>query len=73
MNFPLEYPVFQFLFWFVNTAGVGGVVVALVGLGSLLSYLLVLRWISLAKQEDDASTYTYPTPALHPHEEESAS
>jgi hypothetical protein len=71
MNFPLELPIFQFLFWLVNTAGVGGFLVALVGGGSLLTYGLTLYWITRGgKDEDDTEIYTYPTPALHAHHEE---
>lgn len=70
MNFPMESPVFQFLYWLVNTAGMGGIVVLLVGGGSMLAYALTLRWIALGGQTEDRETYSYPTPALHPHEGE---
>lgn len=69
MNFPMEHPVFQFFYWLVNTPGVGSAIVALAGTGSLLFYFLTLRSIHSAKDEPGA-TYTYPTPALHQHEEE---
>lgn len=64
MNFPLHNPIFQFFYWLVNTPGVGGVVVALAGGGSLLAYGLTLRRIRAAKDEGN-ETYSYPTPALH--------
>lgn len=69
MNFPLEYPIFQFFYWLVNTPGVGSLIAALAGGGSLLYYFLTLRRIRAGKDER-GETYTYPTPALHPHEEE---
>lgn len=64
MNFPLDNPIFQFFYWLVNTPGVGGVVVALAGGGSLLAYGLTLHRIRAAKDEGN-ETYSYPTPALH--------
>lgn len=68
MNFPMEYPIFQFFYWLVNTAGVGGVLVLIAGAGSLLSYTLILRWI-IQPDPDDIELYSYPTPALH-HDED---
>jgi hypothetical protein len=67
MNFPMQYPLFQFFYWLVNTPGVGGVTVALVGGGSLLTYALTLRWIHAGSQAKESDTYAYPTPALHEH------
>jgi hypothetical protein len=67
MNFPMDNPLFQFFYWLVNTAGLGGIVVGLVGGGSLLAYALTLRWIHQGGQSDEAETYAYPTPALHNH------
>jgi len=65
MNFPMEYPLFQFFYWLVNTPGLGGIAVALVGGGSVLAYALTLRWIHKGAQAEEAETYTYPTPGLH--------
>lgn len=70
MNFPMEYPIFQFFYWLVNTAGVGGIVVGLIGGGSLLAYALTLNWIAQGAQADETETYPYPTPALHEGHEE---
>ena len=72
MNFPLEYPVFRLLYWLINTAGVGGVIAIVFGIGSMLAYLLTLRWIQVAADPHELETYAYPTPALlgHEHEEE---
>ena len=69
MNFPLEHPIFQFFYLLVNTHGVGSLFAALAGGGSLLFYFLTLRRIRSAK-DDEGATYTFPTPALHQHEEE---
>lgn len=67
MNFPMQYPLFQFFYWLVNTAGLGGIAVTIVGGGSVLAYFLTLRWIAQGKNADDAEVYSYPTPALHRH------
>ncbi|MBM4422043.1 MAG: hypothetical protein FJ030_01460 [Chloroflexi bacterium] len=67
MNFPMQYPLFQFFYWLVNTAGLGGLAVAIVGGGSVLTYFFTLRWIARGGGDDRAETYPYPTPALHKH------
>ncbi len=67
MNFPMQYPLFQFFYWLVNTAGLGGAAVAIVGGGSLLAYFITLRWIAQSGSADDADVYAYPTPTLHRH------
>ncbi len=67
MNFPLEYPIYQFFHWLVNTPGVGSAFAA-AGIGSVTAYFFILRGIRAAK--DEGVTYTYPTPALHHREEE---
>jgi hypothetical protein len=72
MNFPMEIPLFQFFYWLVNTAGLGGIVVGLVGGGSMLAYALTLRWIRSGADADERDTYSYPTPALHHPESEKA-
>jgi hypothetical protein len=69
MNFPLEFPIFRFFYWLVNTPGLGGIAVSLVGGGSMLAYGLILRWIRKGAADEEVDTYAYPTPALH-HESE---
>ncbi len=65
MGFPLQYPIFQFFYWLVNTAGVGGIfVLALLG-GIGLVYSRVLGWINSGGQAGERETYAYPTAALH--------
>ncbi len=68
MKFPMDLPLFQFFYWLVNTAGLGGIAVSLVGGGSLLAYGLTLRWINLGSQANETETYAYPTSALHDDE-----
>ncbi|MBM2847556.1 MAG: hypothetical protein HW418_498 [Anaerolineales bacterium] len=70
MNFPMELLIFQFFYWLVNTPGLGGIAVALVGGGSVVAYALALRWIRAGAQVEEKETYAYPTPALHQHETE---
>ena len=69
MNFPLEYPVFRFFYWLINTAGVGGITAMLLGVGSISASLLTLRWIQRGADVDEIETYAYPTPALLDHDE----
>ena len=62
MNFPMEYPIFQFLYWLFNTAGVGGILVGLVGGGVILGYGLTLRWIVCGAKAPEREGYAFPTP-----------
>lgn len=69
MNFPLDNPLMQFLYWLVNTPGIGGIIAMLLGGGSILAYALMLNWIKRGRLiQEEIETYVYPTPALH-HEE----
>lgn len=67
MNFPLENPIFQFFYWLVNTAGLGGLTVGLIVLISVGAYGGALRWITRGAEADEPEEYAYPTPALHEH------
>ncbi len=67
MNFPLQNPIFQFLYWLVNTPGLGGLVVGLIVLISVSAYGSALRWIAQGAQADEPDMYAYPTPALNKH------
>ncbi len=67
MNFPLDNPIFQFLYWLVNTAGLGGLTVGLIVLISVTAYGSALRWIATGARADEPEEYAYPTPALHEH------
>ena len=69
MNFPLQYPIFQFFHWLVNTPGMGSAFAGLAAVGSLTGYFLTLRNIRAAKDES-GETYSYPTPTLHEHGKE---
>jgi hypothetical protein len=70
MNFP-ETALFDFLYTLINTPSIGGIVVALLGGGIVLSVGLTLRWIVRGGQADEPEVYAYPTPALHhAHEQE---
>lgn len=69
MNFP-ENALLTFLYALINTPSVGGVVVALLGVGVVLSVGLTLNWIVRGGQVDEPEAYAYPTPALHAHDEE---
>lgn len=66
MNFP-DSPLFHALYWLINTSGNGGVGVGLIGLISVVSYGLTLRWIVRGAKEDEKETYNYPTSSLLGH------
>ena len=70
MSFPLEYPIFEFLYWLINTAGLGGLIALVLGAGSLTAYFLILRWIRRGAEADEIQTYAYPTHALLEHDNE---
>jgi hypothetical protein len=65
MNFPMENPIFQFLYWLVNTPGNGGIAVGLLAFFVIGSVALALRWVATGANVDERETYAYPTPALH--------
>jgi hypothetical protein len=69
MNFPLEYPLMQFFYWLLNTSGYGGIAVMIVGGGSVLAYLVIVRWIAAGAKSGESDAYAYPTPSLHDHDE----
>ncbi len=68
MNFP-DTPLTAFLYWLIDTPGLGGIAVGLLAIGITTAVGLVLRWISQgANIEDEPEAYAYPTPALHHHD-----
>ena len=69
MNFPMDSPFFQFLFWLVNTPGNGGIVVGFLAGSILLTFASTLKWISDGGEVGPKETYAYPTVGLHDHEE----
>ena len=52
MNFPLESPLFQRLYWLINTPGVGAVMIGLIVGTALVSFFLSLRKIHAAAEND---------------------
>ncbi|MBT3189138.1 MAG: hypothetical protein HN736_11475 [Anaerolineae bacterium] len=68
MTFP-DTLLIEFLYWLINTPGVGGAAVGFLAISITVSVTLVFRWISKgADVEDEPETYAYPTPALHHHD-----
>lgn len=65
MSFPMEYPIFQFFFWLLNTSGLGGLFIVLFAAGLGLVAFLVLRWVEGGRHSQETVTYAYPTPSLH--------
>lgn len=66
--FPIDNPLFHYLYILINTPGFGGLAAAFLGGSSITIYLLTLRWIARGAGADEVQTYAYPTPALHQHE-----
>ncbi len=66
MNFPSS-PLFHFLYWLINTAGIGSVGVGIIATISIVSYSLTLRWIVRGGQANEKETYSYPTKSLMGH------
>lgn len=69
MDLPFDSPIIEFIYWFINTGGVGGITVMMLGAGLVLSFGSVLLWISNGNKSPDNETFTYPTPTLFHHEE----
>jgi hypothetical protein len=67
-HFP-ENPFVLFIYWLLNTPGVGAVFVALLGGALVLTFALVLRWIIDGGKASENAVYVYPTEALHHHKE----
>jgi hypothetical protein len=63
MNFP-ESPFFEWLYWLINTPGLGGIIVGLLALFIVVMVFFTLRWIAWGAYADEKSEYAYPTPAL---------
>lgn len=67
MTLPPDTPVLRFIFWLVNTPGLGGLAVGAIVAGALASFAAGLRWIARGAAAPEASAYPYPTSALHEH------
>jgi len=65
MSFPMSQPIFQFFYWLVNTPGLGGVVILLLTLGTVLAAILTLHWISNGSRAEESESYSFPTPSLY--------
>jgi hypothetical protein len=65
MNFPMIQPIYQFFYWLVNTAGLGGVVFLILVPGAALAAIWTLRWIRDGSLVKESETYSYPTPTLY--------
>ncbi len=67
MNFPIENPIFQFFYRLVDTPGIGGIVVGLIIVSSLLIYAGAIAFIARGADADEVETYAYPTTSLEHH------
>ena len=67
MNFPLDNPLFRFLYWLINTPTIGGVVALLI-LGSLITtFVFALIWVVNGAKADEPDSYAFPTTTLIGH------
>ena len=64
MNFPLENPLFRLLYWLINTAGIGGVIILVIAGGLVTTFILVMLWVTAGSYVDEPDIYTYPTHSL---------
>src|SRR3990172_3049555 len=69
MNFPMEYPVFRFLYWLLNPPGIGGIAIMLLIGGLVTTYLLMLRWVVKGARAEESDQYAFPTSSLIGHGE----
>jgi hypothetical protein len=67
VNFPADNPIFNFLYWLVDTPGLGGLAVGGIVSACLVTFGCTLRWLARGARPDDPEVYAYPTPALHDH------
>ena len=67
MNFP-ETPLTELLYTFINTPGIGGIIVGILALIIGVSIFLTLRWVARGNAVEETEAYAYPTTALHHHE-----
>ncbi|MCP4210264.1 MAG: hypothetical protein GY764_02190 [Halieaceae bacterium] len=65
MNFPMDNPFFQFLYWIMNTPGIGGIVVVVEATLIVIAVSLSLRWINKGADAPEKEQFAYPTSALH--------
>jgi len=69
MNWPMDQPFFQAVYFLVNTAGIGGIAVGLIATFSIVAYALTLRSVVKESDAPEREEYAYPTPTLtHEHE-----
>lgn len=64
MNFP-DNAFIRFLYWLINSPGIGGITVSLLGIGIVTAVGSILNWIARGRNADETEVYSYPTPALH--------
>jgi len=67
MRFP-ENALLEFVYWLINTPGLGGIVVGLLGVTILTIVSLTLRWIVKGGEADEKEEYVYPTSTLLGHD-----
>lgn len=67
MRFP-ENAFLDFIYWFINTPGLGGIIVGLLGLSIFAMATFTLRWIIKGGDVEEEDEYVYPTSSLIGHD-----
>ncbi len=68
MNFPMDNPVFQYLYWLFNTPGIGGIVAGGLAGGVVLVFGLTLRWIARGANPREFEPHESPNQLAEGHE-----
>ena len=58
-------PIFTFLYWLLNTPGIGALFVAMLGAFLVVLFAAVLRWIVKGSSAGEREVFTYPTEGFH--------
>jgi len=66
MNFP-DTPFFHLVYWFLNTAGIGGVFSLILATSLITGFFLAIRWVVMGAKADENEVYSYPTSSLIEH------
>ncbi|MDH5507043.1 MAG: hypothetical protein OEZ02_07455 [Anaerolineae bacterium] len=68
MIFP-DSALLAFIYWLINTPGLGGLAFITLAATILFSVSMTLRWISAGSAAPEPEQYAYPTTALHMHQD----
>jgi hypothetical protein len=67
MRFP-DNAFLDFLYWVINTPGLGGIAVAILAVSIITMVTITLRWIVKGGEVEEEEEYVYPTSSLVGHD-----